>query len=517
MSKHFWIKYSHIILIILVVILGIFLRFYLLNEIPGEMWADIVDGRIYTGEILQGRWPMYYVLGNGPLFFYFVALLSLFFSLNFFVLKMTSAFFGVLLILGSYLIAREVSNKKIAVLTAFLVGVSKWSLIYSRLGNMNILVPVFIAFIFYFLFRAIKNQKKHDFLVVGILTGIGLYNYPAFLFVPITLGIFLLYFLIYNRRFIKSNLMAITMSIAIFLIFFIPFSRSISQFGFFDSNSYFGSKFFTRGNKLPTDFLQKVIKNSLISFGVFNFKGDPSFRVNVGSQSQLDLLSGIFFWVGIFYCIKIKNIRKNAFFILLPVFTLQLPAILVVNVPSDIPSATRSIGILPFVYLLIAMGIYSVIDKINGKYRKIFITSGILVAIFIVNFNNVFITYPKGLPNNNTPFDRIIAQEIDNLAMNIKVNVVDCCWGEWGQPDPRAIKFNLRKKRDVNFINKSVANSACNELIPLNGHKVRNIFITAPENISEQGKISSCFPHGQARKIYTNGFAVAWIYSIPSL
>ena len=124
--------------------------------------------------------------------------------------------------------------------------------------------------------------------------------------------------------------------------------------------------------------------------------------------------------------------------------------ILVVNSPFDVPSATRSIGILPFVYILIAYGFDSVMRLIKTKSIKL-IAILFLVAIFILNFNQVFIEYPRGLPNQNVPFDKIIALEIDKLPRNISVYVIGCCWGEWGQPDTRAIKYRLNHARKYKY------------------------------------------------------------------
>jgi len=427
--------------------LGIFLRLLWIDKIPGEMWADIVDGYEFTKRILTGEWPLYFVLGNGPLFFYFAAIMSLLFGLSFLTLKLTSVTVGIALIIGSYFLAKELFNGKIALLTALFVAISKWALIYSRWGNMNILVPAFVSFIFYFLYKAYKTGKGKYFIIVSVLTGIGLYNYPAFLFVPFTIGILFLYSFIFKRTFIVQHLKHIGLSLVIFLIISIPFTRMINQFAFFDSNSYFGSKIFTQDKKLPAEFVGKIGNNIVASLEMFYIKGDSSFRANISEKPHVDFVSGIFLFIG-FVCLFKKFSFKGKFlFLLLPLITLQLPMILVVNSPFDVPSATRSIGILPFVYILIAYGFDSVMRLIKTKSIKL-IAILFLVAIFILNFNQVFIEYPRGLPNQNVPFDKIIALEIDKLPRNISVYVIGCCWGEWGQPDTRAIKYRLNHARN---------------------------------------------------------------------
>lgn len=492
--------------------LGIFLRLFWLDKIPGEMWADIVDGYEFTKRIITGEWPLYFVLGNGPLFFYFAAIMSLLFGLSFLTLKLTSVAIGMVLIIGSYSLTKELFNKKIALLTALFIAISKWSLIYSRWGNMNILVPAFVSFIFYFLYKAYKTGKGKYFIIVGVLTGIGLYNYPAFLFVPFTIGIIFVYFLIFKRTFIVRHIKYISLSLVLFLILSIPFTRMINQFAFFDSNSYFGSKIFTQDKKLPAEFMEKIGNNIAASFKMFYIKGDSSFRANISEKPHIDFVSSIFLLIGFVYLYKRFSFKGKFLFLLLPLITLQLPMILVVNSPFDVPSATRSIGILPFVYILIAYGFDSAMRLIKTRSIRL-ITILFLAAIFILNLYQVFIEYPKGLPNHNVPFDRVIALEIDKLSRSISVYVIGCCWGEWGQPDTRAIKYRLNYARKYEYLPPNeLQNVSCNSFTDNATGSSKKAFVIDPKLTLIQKIVQNCFPGGTIKKIEKNEYKIAWFY-----
>lgn len=495
----------------LIIFLGTILRLYQLDSLPAEMWGDIIEGYKFTKEILAGNWPLYFVLGNGPLYFYFAAFLSMFFGLSFFTLKLTSIVVGIILIIGTYLFTKELFNRKIALITAYLLAVSKWPLIYSKLGNMNILVVAFIAFIFYFLVKAIKNGNTIDFILVGFLAGIGLYNYPAFLAVPATLMIIFIHIFIFNRKIIRRNIIRIVMSIVIFTIVSLPFLKLLPQLGFTDRHSYFGSKLLTSNGRLSDNFILQLFTNAVNSLSMFHIKGDVTFRVNPNSEPHVDKISGIFLMIGIYFVLFKEKLRQNIIYIILPFFTLQLPAILVVSFPREVPSATRSIGILPFLYILIAVGIYCLWDNLHLKLARFLVIIAILL-ILVLNFKSVFIDYPEGLPNRNTPFGKIIAYKIDQLPSETKIYIIGCCWGDKGQPEPNGIRFRLKTKRVLNFI------AADNNFQPfecdrsIKNSKDKLYFVVNPKSVNDQFKVKECLAGGKEQMIKVNNYNVAWIY-----
>lgn len=514
MYMHTITKYKNLALLISIFVIALFLRFYSLNEIPAEMWGDIVEGYLFTKEILKGTWPFYFVLGNGPLFFYIAAAFSTFFGLSFYTLKLTSIFAGFLLMIGSYLIAKEIAGTKVALLTAFLISVSKWSLIQSRIGNMNILVAASVSLIFYFLIRAIKTGKWVYFVLLGIFTGVGMYNYPAFLFVPITLFLIFLTLLIFERKTIMHNFMKIILAVAVYLILCIPFYNMRSQFGFTSSKTYFGSKIFVEDGRLPSDFMNRFWENFKSSMGMFHIRGDSIFRGNPRNEPHLDRISGFFLLLGLFFFIKRKELKRYTMYILFPLFSLQLPAMLVLNFPGEVPSAVRTVGILPFLYIVIALGIYYLTRLCKGYLRTVVLVI-LLSFITYLNYESVFTYYPKGLPNNNTPFGKIIAREIDKLPAGTKIYIDGCCWGDWGQPEPGGIIYVMKTKRPVKFFaaHDNLRDFSCGEN-PRLKEDTSAYYVINPKLPNEMKKIKDCIPGGVEGAITVNGFNVAKLYTI---
>ena len=101
---------------------------------------------------------------------------------------------------------------------------------------------------------------------------------------------------------------------------------------------------------------------------------------------------------------------------------------------AEIPNSGRTIGIVPFVMILVSSGV-----KATGKYISVFLVA----IILLLNIHKYFVEYPNGLPAKNTPTARLIAAYIDTLPSETPVYLSSCCWEEWGQPEPKAIYYQL--------------------------------------------------------------------------
>jgi hypothetical protein len=56
------------------------------------------------------------------------------------------------------------------------------------------------------------------------------------------------------------------------------------------------------------------------------------------------------------------------------------------------------------------------------------------------------------LPDHNTPYGKIIAETVDDLPSSVSAIVYSCCWGEWGQPEPKGIEYVVRHQRSIQFV-----------------------------------------------------------------
>ncbi len=83
-----------------------------------------------------------------------------------------------------FLAGRELFGTRAALLSAALLAVSPWHLLYSRTGFRNILLPLFLLGVLGAFHRALAGRRPGWFAATGVLLGIGMYSYTSFRVVP---------------------------------------------------------------------------------------------------------------------------------------------------------------------------------------------------------------------------------------------------------------------------------------------------------------------------------------------
>lgn len=513
----------------LILVLAAVLRLLWLNQLPAEMWGDVIQGYEFAQRVLAGNFYWRYEFGgDGPLFSYLVTLLSLPFGLSFWTMKLATAVVGLLLVLVVYYLGKEYVSEEVGLLAAFLMAISKWSLIFSRMAKPHLLAALFAALTFLFLLKLLKTGRWWWALLLGGSLGLGMYTQAAFWGVPFAVMAVLLLVSPQEERW-QSKAGFFKKTAVIFLPTFVLLLPFFSDF--FQRQAYFLGGFSFFGEKMAGFNLLAFGINLLKNLTMFHFRGDGTFRSNPPGQPQLDFLSGIFFILGIF------ALKKRRLEFWLPFLLLQAPSLLDINNPASTPNAGRTIGLIPWVYILIAMGTVKSFNYFKQSIKNIIITKkinsfiqhaavlqinvfyyGILLSlVFLLNFKQVFQDYASGLPNHNTPFGKIIASEIDKLPEETEVFVLGCCWGEWGQPEPGGIKYALKKKRQIKFLgaddNPEVF--SCEKFKIEHTAALPVLYFVVNPNLEEQKeKVRACFPQGREKEIWKNDWRIATAYEI---
>lgn len=439
-----------------------------------------------------------FCLRQRPALFYFVALIAYFLGPSFLTMKISSALVGLGIVLGIYLLSKEIFNPQVGLVAAFLTAVSKWSLVFSRLGNMNILVPFFIVFSAIIYFKIIKNPSRYfGWALLGICLGVGMYNYPAYLVFPV--AIYFL-FLLQGPKFLLKNFGQLLLMT---VIFFFLASYFIRMFlgnlpSYTSSSSYFGHKIFVADSRLASDWPQRLINNLRKTISMFHHRGDPGFRVNPPGDPQLDRVSSLFFWLGLVF-ILIRRQQPGLSILILALF-LIIPGVLVLNVPASIPSSTITIGLFPLVYLLTAIGLTKIYETLTflGRKLNLFMILLILLAISLINAQKYFIQYAYHLPNHNESFSRLIAQELDKLPGKTAVFMYGGGWGDWGNPDWRAVEYEMRIIRPYFHIESGELSCSLFE-----NNSLAKYFILNPHSPQALKELKSCFPQGESKTHYS--------------
>lgn len=441
------------LLLALIMAVAIFYRYFQLDTLPGEIFGDISQKLIHIDSILHGDFQIVYGYDvRQGMLFYLTAPFAIIFGNTYLTLKLVVAAIGVITVFAMYRLGTIAVNEETGLVVATITAVSRWHVTFSRIGFRAILTPLFVVLTIYYLIKAYRQQKWSDFILLGILLGLGVYTYYAFIFMILSLALILLIISIRDLPFVMSHYKKIVVAFGMMILVITPMAIDYVQ----SPSKYYshaGPMLFKEG-RLPNNTAQLFFTNFKNQMLMFNVRGDAVFRVNPVREPQLDVISGVFFLIGVLYWLVRKN-KAPAFFLFVPFFVLQLPSILVLNFPDDIPSATRAIGVIPITYLFVASGLVWISRLLHKKRVQIGYIAILLAVIAGLNFYGYFVTYADGLPYRNAGTGTVIGRQIDHFSKNTFVVIMGCCWGPWGEPDKDDIRFATAiRSRKINFVEK---------------------------------------------------------------
>ncbi|MCL5070912.1 MAG: glycosyltransferase family 39 protein [Actinobacteria bacterium] len=209
-----WKNILTFIFLIILAGLGIFLRIRNLGYL--SFWGD--DGHTVIGTlgILQygyPRLPSGFILFHGIFDYYLNVIPVLIFGPTEFAFRITSVVFGVSTILLAYFAGKEIANKFVGFLAAFLITFSTWYIQFSREARYFAALQFFFLLSLFFFYKGfVKEQKPFRiltiifFIITPLIHGIGFTLLLAFL---------VLLFL-YGRNFFRRKILV---PLAIIIIF----------------------------------------------------------------------------------------------------------------------------------------------------------------------------------------------------------------------------------------------------------------------------------------------------------
>lgn len=497
MKPHLSLNFS---LFFLVILFSLILRLYQLAEIPGEWFGDISNVHEYTQQVMKGEWPFYFFQSPGPLYHYLIAPFIWFVPYQGYVTyKLASVLVGMLGILGTYLVGRELFSKRLGLLAAWVMSFSFWPLIWSRLGNSQVVIPVIFSFSLYFFIRYAKKRSTMSLLLSAAISSLGWYTYPqTFVFVPIFVFSYVCYLKITKqmRKRIKEMVLVSVILIAGFLPFLHILTSQPDNFG---SSGYVGGKVLPVFLMDPKKAAGETVSNFARTLGMFVARGDQTFRVNVSNSPITDRASFLFLILGIIYLIVHKKHFKLLYLILLICF-LILPAIVPGTPSGEIPSSSRTIAIQPIIYILISLGMYFIVSFSKKKHLLPLLTGAVIIGGCVISYANIskyFVLYPENLPEKNFAPGKKIAEYLDaNVSPQVSVYFASCCWGAWGQPEPKAVAYVITKKRIISNANIR----GCEDITHFPALVILN-----PNDKVVLNQYKTCFSHGVVNTVYKDG------------
>ncbi|MDO8638544.1 MAG: glycosyltransferase family 39 protein [Candidatus Daviesbacteria bacterium] len=413
-------KFSHTtFILILIFILALILRIFNLSTNPPALnWDEVSHGYnaysiLKTGSDEWGQiFPLtnFRAYGDYPLTLYMYLTMPwiIIFGLNEFSIRLTAAIFGSLMVLLIFFMTKQFTgNVKIALLSAFLIAISPWSILTSRQVLQSTPAIFFLTLGILLFFKGLKKSKWLIFS--GLSFGLSAYGYhnTRILVYPLIIILFLLYrrnLFNFKKTLLMVGLILVVMAIPIGLAFL---SNEVSAravwVGILDQgavnhiNELRGSS--TLPGPLPIIlynkplyFIEKTVSNYI---GYFNpiflgFSGGSQYQFSIPGLGIVYPIELVPFYLGIvlLFLNFLKNIQLR--FLLIWLLFAPLPA----AVTRDESQVVRSTIMLPVFYLVTALGLEKIADfftKFNKKLSSVFMVAFIFISLIL--FANFYTNY----------------------------------------------------------------------------------------------------------------------------
>lgn len=397
--------------LLLIFLLALFFRVYKLDAIPRELGSDHAEKLLDVQDVLDGMRPIFFPRNTGreAMQFYLAAAIIHLFSVpvSFLALKIGTVIIGVLAAPAVFLLLREMFGGRLALIGTFLLAASQWHVGITRMGLRYPFPSLFGALAIYFLVRAVKHQHRNDYLMAGLVAGIGLHTYIPCRAVPILIGLVLVLDPLLNRqtRGVGWRRYAVNAALcfAVMLSVFLPLGRFMKDDpqGFWSrvTGRVTSSEQPIRGN--PIVVLLGNWRNALLAF---NFRGDVVPVSTIPGVPFLDWVSGGLFAIGFVWNIArgIRDRDRFALYALLGLLSMLLPSVLSLAYPGENPSVVRMGGAIPFVYGMAALPVDELLLRFGrmrfralGSALTLLVLVPLAVGLVCENYRRYFVRYDQ--------------------------------------------------------------------------------------------------------------------------
>ncbi len=387
------------ILVAAVFLISAFYRFYLLNQVPPEMFSDHAEKLIDVTDVLNGQYFIFFPRNTGreAIQIYLTAAVSKVFGtgISFLSLKIGTCLAGLFSLPFIYLLGMEIKNKQVGLLAMFFAGIAYWPNVISRVALRFALYPAFAAPTLYFLIKGLKRKRWNDFLFAGIFLGIGLHGYSPFRIMPFVVILILLIYFTHTKSKMNRRMAIISLVLVglISLIIFLPLGRfALSNY------DLFAYRMQTRMSNAETALLGSPLNiffsNLWKSLIMFQWDNGQIWVHSIPGRPALGLITAAMFSLGVILLILryIKHRHWMDLVLLLSIPVLMLPSVLSLAFPSENPSLNRSSGAIIPVFLIVGLAIENIINNLKASFpdrRGTWLSYGvvILAAVFSMRVN----------------------------------------------------------------------------------------------------------------------------------
>jgi 4-amino-4-deoxy-L-arabinose transferase-like glycosyltransferase len=405
-------------LLLVILLVALFLRVYELPDIPPGLHYDEAANAILAADIARGKAHPLFIeayTGKEVLFFYLAGASMRLLGASVFSLRLTSALVGVLTVLITYQLAREMfanqgakASRWLALFSATLLATSYWHVTLSRYGFRAISQPLLQALTLWCLWRGLRWKSNGWLVLSGLFCGATAYTYLASRVFPVILLLVFSSLLILDRNDFKRRLSQTVVFAVPAVVVFAPlgfyflthpqaFSVRMGQLSLFNPELNQG------------DVLGTFWRAARLAFGMIGLRGDPLWRFNIPGKPVFSWPLSFFLLLGLaLSLVKLvrgqnKLERTSHFLMLVWLPVMLLPSILAVK---EVPSALRSVGLIPLLFLLPAQGLWMATRWLAGLIPNAISRTALSVIALILllglssvaTFRDYFVLWAQAAP-----------------------------------------------------------------------------------------------------------------------
>lgn len=436
-----------VLALLAILLLGAWFRLSALDTVPPEMTSDHVEKILDSHGVQQGQHNVFFANNGGrePFQMYAMALFAQLpgLGMNHYTLKLLSVLEGLISIVALFWMGREIVGQEnrrfgnlVGLLLAALVAASYWHTVLSRLGLRIVLTTLVTAALLIFLARAMRHNRRIDFIKAGLVLGFGLYAYQAVRMLPVvvTVGVGLA-FLFHARTWLDRRRYLLNFGVLV-LVAFVVF---VPLFGYW---LQYPQDFWrrTQGRLLGDDLIvttdaagnlverSATVQERLQAFSenmpilannlrtallMFNWKGDVAWINGDPNAPAMDVFTGALLIVGLAAWLARMLRRRDVFDWLVPLALLimLLPSALSIAYPVENPSHTRTSGALPEAYLIAALPLALMVQSIvrmapgtRGRVASVGLAVVVLLGAYSQNSHTYFVGHHEAYIESSLPY-----------------------------------------------------------------------------------------------------------------
>jgi 4-amino-4-deoxy-L-arabinose transferase-like glycosyltransferase len=377
-----------------ILVLGAGVRYSGLDALPFGTWYDEAENGLVAVRLLEdpNYRPVYEPRVNSAgHYLLLLAAAVQFLGRSTLAIRVVSALLGTAAVAAGYLVGREMFGRRMGLVLAFLLAVSRWSINFSRVGMYNISTPLFELVAVGFLLRGLRRRRSLDFAVAGLALGLGMVFYRGFLPFPLVIGAFLLHSALAERDIVRRSWRSLLVLALAMLLAMAP----VAQYAYSHEGPFWERtrKISVLKGKENREALAAIAENTAKHLLMFNYRGDRYGRHNLPGEPMLDPLTGALMVLGLGLCLW-KGRKPRSLLLPLWLAAMLLPGIL--SLEWEAPQALRTIGSLPVACLLAVVSLHGLGQewrRVLGRHREGYFLLIVLLLLAAIGCANVHLYF----------------------------------------------------------------------------------------------------------------------------